>query len=84
MRERIEPWVHYIPLNEDGSNAEEILKWIGDHDREAHKIAERATLFMYDLLYHADAKKDDQEVKKQIVERYQQFWRKCHETTNLT
>jgi len=84
MEELLEPWVHYIPLNEDGSNAEEMLKWIGDHDREANKIAERATLFMYDLLYHADAKKEDQEVKKQIVERYQQFWKRSHDKTNLS
>jgi len=31
-------------------------------------------LFMYDLVYHADAAKDDLAIKKEILRRYSGFW----------
>ena len=74
MEELLEPWVHYIPLRQDGSNAEEMIKWVGENDLKARRIAERGVLFMYDLLYHPDAEKDDILVKKEILRRYRQFW----------
>ena len=74
MEERLEPWVHYIPIKEDGSDAEEKMQWVGANDLEARRIAERGMLFMYDLLYHPDAKMEDILVKKEILRRYRQFW----------
>ena len=74
MEELLEPWVHYIPLKPDGSNAEEMIKWVGENDLKARRIAERGTLFMYDLLYHPDAEKDDVLVRKEILRRYKLFW----------
>jgi hypothetical protein len=74
MEELLEPWVHYIPLNQDGSNTEEMVKWVSENDLKARKIAERSTLFMYDLVYHADAAKDDLAIKKEILRRYSGFW----------
>ena len=75
MEELLEPWVHYIPMEPDGSNALEMVQWVLDHDRDARRIAERATLFMYDLLYHPDAEQDDLAVKEEIVRRYSDHWR---------
>jgi len=74
MEELLVPWLHYLPLNEDGSNAEEMVKWVGENDRKAQRIAERGTLFMYDLVYHPDAEKDDFDIKKEILRRYSNFW----------
>lgn len=74
MEEILEPWVHYIPLDSDGSNAEERIKWIIDNDEEARKIAERATLFIYDLVFHPDADSDDWAVKAEIMRRYHEFF----------
>ena len=74
MEELLEPWIHYIPMARDGSNAEERVQWVLDNDKEAQRIAERSTLFMHDLLYHPDAKKDEREVKQEIVRRYQRHW----------
>lgn len=74
MEEYLQPWVHYIPLADDASNALEMVKWVLQNDGEAHRIAERATLFMYDLLYHPEAYADELAIKTQIVQRYQQWW----------
>ena len=74
MEERLQPWVHYIPMSEDGRNAEDMVKWVLTHDLEARRIAERATLFMYDLVYHPDAAQDDRMVKEEIARRYRALW----------
>lgn len=74
MEELLEPWVHYIPMKEDGSNAEELIRWVGDNDHKAWRIAERGRLFMYDLLYHPDARRDDTLVEEEIARRYRALW----------
>lgn len=74
MEELLEPWVHYIPMSNDGSNAEEMVQWVLNHDHEAWRIAERATLFMYDLVFHPEAIQDDRKVKEEIVRRYRELW----------
>ena len=75
MEELLQPFVHYVPMAEDGSDAEEKVQWILNNDMEAQRIAERATLFMEDMLYHPDAKRDELEVKKEIMRRYREHWR---------
>jgi hypothetical protein len=45
-----------------------------DNDEKARKIAERATLFMYDLMFHPEADSDDLQVKTEIMRRYQEFF----------
>jgi hypothetical protein len=74
MEELLEPWIHYVPMNPDGSNVEERIKWVGENDEAAHRIAERGRLFIYDLLYHPDASRDEQKVKEEIARRYRQLW----------
>jgi hypothetical protein len=74
MEELLEPWVHYVPMFPNGSNAENMVHWVLDHEQEARKIAERATLFIHDLLYHPDAVTDERQVKHEIVRRYRAFW----------
>lgn len=75
MEELLEPWVHYIPLNEDASDVEEKMQWVIDHDAEAQRIAERATLWMEDLAFHPDAARDDFLIKTDIVRRYRAHFR---------
>jgi hypothetical protein len=74
MEELLEPWVHYIPMHPNGSNAEEMIQWVGQNDEKAHRIAERGRLFIYDLLYHPDAARDEREVKTEIARRYRLLW----------
>jgi hypothetical protein len=74
MEELLEPWVHYIPMKDDGSDADAMVQWVVDHDQKAKEISQRATLFMYDLLYHPLSEKENLEVKQEIVRRYHQWW----------
>jgi hypothetical protein len=70
MEELLIPWVHYIPLMQDGSDAEERMRWVVENDAEARKISERATLFIHDLLFHEDSVRDNMNVEKEILRRY--------------
>jgi Arabidopsis thaliana protein of unknown function (DUF821). len=70
MEELLVPWVHYIPLMEDGLDADEKLKWVLENDEEARKIAQRATLFMHDLLFHEDSVRENMQVEMEILRRY--------------
>jgi hypothetical protein len=74
MEELLEPWIHYIPMFPNGSNAEERVRWALDNQEEARRIAERATWFMYDMVYHPDAAKDDRQIKAEIARRYRALW----------
>lgn len=71
MEELLEPWVHYVPLDEFATNIEERMQWILDNDEEAQRIAERATLWMEDLVFHPDAAEDDRLIQEEIMRRYQ-------------
>jgi len=55
---------YYIPLEPDGSNAEEMVQWVIDNDQAAKHIAERAILFMHGLLqYHPKTEVEEIEVQ---------------------
>ena len=75
MEEWLEPWVHYVPIkihrdeiDRNGSpvsDVEEKMQWVLDHDEEARKIAERATLFINDLLFDPDhSQEENRKLKK--------------------
>lgn len=70
MEERLQPWVHYVPLNDQATDVEEKMQWIIDHDEEAQRIAQRASLWMEDLVFHPDAARDDRLVKEEMLKRY--------------
>ena len=46
----------------------------GENDLHAWRIAERGRMFMYDLLYHPDAERDEEAIKKEIARRYRALW----------
>ena len=71
LEELLEPWVHYVPLNDNLSNVEERVQWVIDHDGEAEQIARRATLWIHDLLLHPDAMEDEADILSEIVRRYE-------------
>jgi hypothetical protein len=75
MEELLEPWVHYVPLDEFATNIEERMQWILENDKEAQRIAERATLWMEDLVFHPDAAEDDRLIQEEIMRRYQAHFR---------
>ena len=67
----LEPFVHYLPINEDMSNVEEVILWAENHPDETRLVAESSTLFIYDLLFHADAAEDEMLVIEGIMESYE-------------
>ena len=60
--------------NNQKTDAEAKVQWVLEHDNEAQKIAERATLFIHDLVFHPDATEDDQQVQHEKVQRYLDLW----------
>lgn len=74
MEELLEPWVHYIPLNQDATDVEEKMEWIISHDIEARRIAERGSLWIEDLVFHPDSAEDDRWIQEEIIRRYRQHF----------
>jgi hypothetical protein len=41
----VQPWVHYVPFNQDCSDLEEKFHWLKSNDEKANEIAQNATKF---------------------------------------
>jgi hypothetical protein len=70
MEELLQPWVHYIPINDNLSDVEEKVQWVLDHDVEAQTIARNGRLWIADLVYHPDADKDNEDILDETLKRY--------------
>jgi len=70
LEELLQPWVHYIPLNENATDVEEKMQWIVDHNDMAQRISERGTFWMEDLVFHPDALEDDRLIQEEMLRRY--------------
>ena len=70
MEELLVPYVHYVPIYENLTNVEEQVKWVMEHDAEAEQIAYNGKLWMMDLAYHNDVKKDTEEIIDETFRRY--------------
>jgi len=77
MEELLEPWVHYVPLDENATDVEEKMEWVVGHEAEARKISERATLWMEDMVFHPDAAEDDRLIQEEILRRYERHFAKA-------
>lgn len=73
MEELLEPWVHYIPI--DATNVEERVEWVRTHDEEARLIAQRGQLWIHDLVFHADAKQENELVVQETMRRMLAHWK---------
>ncbi|KAI0213689.1 Protein O-glucosyltransferase 1 [Lamellibrachia satsuma] len=50
----LKPWVHYIPVNQDLSDARELIEFAQQNDKVARKIAERGRRFIWEHLRMED------------------------------
>lgn len=75
MEERLVPWVHYVPLNDEATDIEEKMKWVVSNDEPARRISYAATRWMQDLVYHPDALEDDRWIQEEIMRRYQRLYK---------
>jgi len=71
MEDKLVPFYHYIPLNDDASNLPEMLEWARNHEEECQQIALRATEYMKDLYASKQARRDNEEIFRRMVKRYQ-------------
>jgi len=75
MEELLEPWVHYIPLDENLLDVEEKVEWMIENDAEAQEIAQRGRLWIEDLLFHPDSENDEKVIVDEILRRYKAHFR---------
>lgn len=74
MEEMLEPWVHYIPIETDLSNVEEMVEWMLQHQAEATRISRRASLWIKDLVFHPQSESDEREINREILRRYASYF----------
>jgi Glycosyl transferase family 90 len=75
MEELLEPWVHYIPLNENISDLDDKVQWMLNHPEESKRISHRANLWILDLFYHPDAMEDNRRINQEVLKRYRTHFR---------
>jgi len=80
MEELLQPWVHYVPLNEYLTDTDEKMQWVLDHQDQAQFIAHQASLWIRDLLFHPAAERDDEMIHEEMVRRYRRHF---YEDTSL-
>ena len=66
MEEKLMPYVHYLPLNKELDNLEELISWAKLNDEKCQEIAENGKLYMAQFL----DKKKDLIVHKTLLEEY--------------
>ena len=74
MEELLVPWVHYVPLADDLSDVEEKVQWVLENEEEAQEIARSGKLWISDLMYHPDAKHDEEAILDETFRRYKQHF----------
>ena len=79
MESLLKPFVHFIPLKADLSDLEEKVNWANMHPTKSKMIAERATLFVYDLLFHPDSLSDEEKILQGIMEIYERNFGSNHQ-----
>ena len=45
IHDKLQPWIHYVPIKEDLSDLKEKYEWAESHPEEAKRISENATKF---------------------------------------
>ena len=66
MEDKLEPFVHYIPLLDDFSDFKEKIHWANGNQEKCKEISENATKFIEQFL---DYKKES-EIEKIVLEKY--------------
>ena len=73
MEDTLEPYVHYIPVHRNMSNVADQVRWAQEHPNECRNIAFRSTMYVYDLLFHPDAPRDEEYIMRTMIHRYDQY-----------
>lgn len=71
MEERLQPWVHFVPINANGDNVDMQFQWVLDNPKAAQQIARNGALWIKDLFFHPDAESDEKSIFAEMMRRYQ-------------
>jgi len=77
MESKLIPYVHYIPVKEDGSDLLKQLQWAQDNDEKCRWISEQATKYMDKLYYSDQAKIDYLLIRYRLATLYQEKFGKA-------
>ena len=59
MESYLKPWIHYVPLNDDFSNLEEMYSWCLNNDDKCQEIVKNANIHMKNFF--------DLDVEKKLI-----------------
>ena len=65
LEDWLQPWVHYIPLQEDWSDVEEQTQWMLDHEDESLAMAQRGRQWIEHMWFH-----NQTELQDAVLQRY--------------
>jgi hypothetical protein len=74
MESFLEPYLHFIPVAPDYSDVHKEISWCENNLEKARDISERATIFVHDMLLDRSSKKEIEEIKFQVMERYSKIF----------
>lgn len=66
MEEKLEPFVHYLELDDNLTNLEELLNWADNHPRECEQIAQNGKSYVSQFL----DKRHDTQVRMMLLEEF--------------
>ena len=70
MEDKLQPFVHFVPVSHDLSNVGEMVRWCESHPEETLSIARYSTLYVYDMYFHPSADNDSMKIKFEMMKRY--------------
>jgi len=79
MEDKLEPYVHYLPLNEDLSNLDELIDWATKNDDLCKLIAENGKKYMAQFF----DKKSEKDVMEKLLTKYSDAFQIERKKTNL-
>lgn len=74
METKLQPFVHYLPIETDMSKIEELIEWAEGNLEHSRMISERSTLYVYDLLFHPDAIRDEKLIMERMMDKYRTYF----------
>jgi hypothetical protein len=64
---KLKPYIHYIPINADYSNLNDVMEWCLTHDNECKKINDNAKKYMEDFLDEEKMKEYHKDILLKII-----------------
>jgi len=71
MESKLEPYVHYLPLNDQLDNLEELMLWAKNNDEECYKIAQNGKAYMAQFF----DQKREKEIQEKLLVKYSELFR---------